>query len=174
MHSTEVNAHVKALRTLCKRKTSNPEEADGLVMKWVQQLLSEASKILEMYFSKCSEANKDSTFFTPPRSGRKNSKRATAAMCRLLSQAITATYTIGSLVIVCPSADLKAIIPILHAIITSGSSDPKLTKLPSLGVSVKQTSPSLYIQAWLTMGKICLADGKLAKRYIPLFVQVWL
>ncbi|GJX66493.1 condensin-2 complex subunit D3 [Tanacetum coccineum] len=33
------------------------------------------------------------------------------------------------------------------------------------------TAPSLYIQAWLTTGKICLADDKLAKRYIPLFVQ---
>ncbi|CAL5395681.1 unnamed protein product [Camellia sinensis] len=171
MHSTEVNAHVKALRTLCKRKALNPEEADGLVTKWVQQLLSKASQILEMYISKDSVANKDSTFFTPPRSGSKKGKRAESAMCRLLSQAITAVYTIGSLVIVCPRADLKAIIPVLHTIITSGSSDPKLTKLPGPAVSIKQTAPSLYIQAWLTMGKICLADGKLAKRYIPLFVQ---
>lgn len=89
----------------------------------------------------------------------------------MLSQAIIATYTIGSLVIVCPLADLKAIIPVLHTIITSGSSGPKLNKLPHPVDSIKQTAPSLYIQAWLTMGKICLADGKLAKRYIPLFVQ---
>lgn len=94
-------------------------------------------------------------------------------MSRLLSEAVTAVYTIGSLVIVCPTADMNAITPLLHTIITSGNSDPKLNKLPGPTVSLKQTAPSLYIQAWLTMGKICLADGKLAKKYIPLFVQVW-
>ncbi|GFZ08999.1 binding protein [Actinidia rufa] len=171
MHSTEVNAHVKALRTLCKRKASNPEEADGLVMRWVQQLLSKATQILEMYMSKDSEANKENTFLTPPVSGSKKGKRAAASMSRLLSQAIIAAYTIGSLVIVCPSSDLKAIVPVLHTIITSGSSDPKLNKLLGTAVSIKYTAPSLYIQAWLAMGKVCLADEKLAKRYIPLFVQ---
>ncbi|PSS01509.1 Condensin-2 complex subunit like [Actinidia chinensis var. chinensis] len=171
MHSTEVNAHVKALRTLCKRKASNPEEADGLVMRWVQQLLSKASQILEMYMSKDSEANKENSFLTPPVSGSKKGKRAAASMSRLLSQAIIAAYTIGSLVIVCPSSDLKAIVPVLHTIITSGSSDPKLNKLLGTAVSIKYTAPSLYIQAWLAMGKVCLADEKLAKRYIPLFVQ---
>ncbi|XP_057956928.1 uncharacterized protein LOC131150308 isoform X1 [Malania oleifera] len=169
MHSTEVNAHVKALRTLCKRK-ANPEEADVLVMKWVYQLLPKASQVIEMFISKNSDANDESSFFTPPRSESRKSKKA-MAVSRLLSQAVTACYTIGSLVIVCPSADLNAIIPVLHSIITSGNFNPKLKKFPVPAVSIKQTAPSLYIQAWLTMGKICLADGKLAKKYIPLFVQ---
>ncbi|KAJ9537063.1 LOW QUALITY PROTEIN: hypothetical protein OSB04_029796 [Centaurea solstitialis] len=165
MHSMEVNAHVKALRTLCKRKAKSPEEADTLVIKWVHQLLSKASKAL-----KHSEINKGSSLFTPP-SGTRKGNRSSTTMSRLLSQAITAVYTIGSLVIVCPSAELKAIVPTLHNIITSGISDPKQKKLSGMSVSIKQTAPSLYIQAWLTMGKICLADGKLAKRYMPLFVQ---
>ncbi|XP_057956929.1 uncharacterized protein LOC131150308 isoform X2 [Malania oleifera] len=166
---SEVNAHVKALRTLCKRK-ANPEEADVLVMKWVYQLLPKASQVIEMFISKNSDANDESSFFTPPRSESRKSKKA-MAVSRLLSQAVTACYTIGSLVIVCPSADLNAIIPVLHSIITSGNFNPKLKKFPVPAVSIKQTAPSLYIQAWLTMGKICLADGKLAKKYIPLFVQ---
>ncbi|KAL0414745.1 UNVERIFIED_CONTAM: Condensin-2 complex subunit D3 [Sesamum radiatum] len=103
MHSTEVNAHVKALRTLCKRKALNSEEADSLLLS--------------------------------------------------------------------PSVNLKTIVPTIHTIITSRSSDPKSSKLSGLAVSIKQSAPSLYIQAWLTMGKICLVDGKLAKRYLPLFVQ---
>lgn len=168
----QVNAHVKALRTLCKRKALNSEEADSLVLKWVHQLLSKASQILETYMSWDPESKKDSGFFTPP-SGSRKGKKSSATMSRLLAEAIAAVYTIGSLVIICPSADLKGIIPVLHNIITSGNSDLKLKKLPVPTVSVKQTAPSLYIQAWLTMGKICLADGKLAKRYIPLFVQVW-
>ncbi|KAK9289109.1 hypothetical protein L1049_017582 [Liquidambar formosana] len=166
MHSTEVNAHVKALRTLCKRKALNPGEADTLVMRWVLQLLSKASQILELYISEDSEANNDGSFLTPLRSGSRKVKRSVT-----MSKAITAVYTIGSLVIVCPSADLKAIVPVLYTIITSGCSDSKLNKLPGPRVSIKQTAPSLYIHAWLTMGKICLADGKLAKSYIPLFVQ---
>ncbi|KAK6265386.1 hypothetical protein QUC31_016223 [Theobroma cacao] len=170
MHSTEVNAHVKALRTLCKRKALNPKEADQLVVKWVQQLLSKACKILEKYISESKEANKSNCFFTPPRSGSRKGKQATSAS-RLLSKAVIAVYTVGSLVVVCPSADVSTIVPLLYTVITSGNADPKLNKLPVPMVSLKQTAPSLYIQAWLTMGKICLADGKLAKSYIPLFVQ---
>ncbi|XP_052189490.1 uncharacterized protein LOC127799472 isoform X2 [Diospyros lotus] len=168
MDSTEVTAHVKALRTLCKRKALSPEEADVLVMKWVNQLLSKASQILETYMSKDTEAKKDSSFFTPQRNG---SKKGKTTQPRLLSQVITAVYTVGSLVVICPSADLKAVIPVLHSIITSGNSGMKLTKLTGPSASIKQIAPSLYIQAWVAMGKICLADGKLAKRYIPLFVQ---
>ena len=93
-------------------------------------------------------------------------------MSNSLTQAITAVYTIGSLIIVCPSADMSTVVPILHTIITSGSSDPKLNQLPGPRTSLKQAAPSFYIQGWLTMGKLCLVDGKLAKSYIPLFVQV--
>ncbi|KAJ9700006.1 hypothetical protein PVL29_005713 [Vitis rotundifolia] len=170
MHSTEVNAHVKALRTLCKRQVLSPDEADDLVQKCVHKLLSKASQILDKYISEASEANIDSDFRTPPGGARRKGRTA-LTMSRSLSQAITAVYTIGSLVIICPSANLDAIIPILHTIITSGSSDTKLNKLQGNTFPLKQAAPSLYIHAWVTMGKICLADGELAKRYIPLFVQ---
>ena len=68
---------------------------------------------------------------------------------------------------------MNAITPLLHTIITSGNSDPKLNKLPGPTVSPKPTVPSLYIQAWLTMGKIFIVDGKLANNFITLFVRVW-
>lgn len=155
---------------MCKRKALNPEEADQLVLKWLHQLLSKACKILEKYISNDKEVDKSNCFFTPPNGSRKGKQAATAS--RLLSKAVTAVYTVGSLVVVCPSADVSSIVPLLFTVITSGNPDPKLNKLPGPKVSLKQTAPSLYIQAWLTMGKICLADGKLAKSYIPLFVQV--
>ncbi|KAJ6770989.1 CONDENSIN [Salix koriyanagi] len=159
-----------SLRTLCKRKALDANEAESLVIKWVRQLLSKASRILEKCIEGDSKINKRDAFFTPPRSASRKGKRA-AALSRLLSEAVTAVYSIGVLVIICPTADTSTIIPLLHTIITSGNSDPKLSKLPGPQVSLKQTAPSLYIQAWLTMGKICLADEELAKRYIPLFVQ---
>ncbi|KAL0457415.1 UNVERIFIED_CONTAM: Condensin-2 complex subunit D3 [Sesamum latifolium] len=167
----QVNAHVKALRTLCKRKALNSEEADSLVMRWVNQLQSKASQVLDLYMSKISDANKENTILTPPTTISRKERRAADSVSKLLAQAIIAIYTIGSLVIVCPSVNLKTIVPTIHTIITSRSSDPKSSKLSGLAVSVKQSAPSLYIQAWLTMGKICLVDGKLAKRYLPLFVQ---
>lgn len=120
--------------------------------------------------SKIYDADKESNLLTPPQT----SQRGSTAESKSLAQAIVAIYTIGSLVIVCPSASLQDLVPTVHTIITSGSSDPKLSKLPTPAVSVKQLAPSLYVHAWLAMGKICLADGKLAKRYIPLFVQVHL
>lgn len=167
----QINAHVKALRTLCKRKASNPEEADTLVSKWVQQILSKASNILERYISEnVGAANNDNNFFTPPTSGRKGKKSSAAS--RILSKVVAAVYTIGSLVIVCANTDMSSITPLLHTIITSRNSDPNVKKLPGPSVLQKQIAPPLYIQAWLTMGKLCLADYKLAKRYIPLFVQV--
>ena len=122
MHSTEVPT------TWCYLKYS------VTYIKWVDELLSKASLTLVV-----SEANKDGSFFTPP---SRMGKRA----ARLLSQAVTAVYTIGSLVIiVCSSADVNSIILLLHTIITSGNSDPKLTKLLGFIISLKQTAPSLYI-----------------------------
>jgi len=93
-------------------------------------------------------------------------------MSKALSKAVTAIYTVGSLVIVCPSADMSNVVPLLHTIITSGSSGPKLNNVLSPSTSLQLEAPSFYIQGWLAMGKLCLADGKLAKNYIPLFVQV--
>ncbi|CAJ1963390.1 unnamed protein product [Sphenostylis stenocarpa] len=174
MHSTEtglkVDAHLKALKTLCKRKASNLEEAESLVLKWINQVLSMASGIIEKFISDNSDKKAESSLFTPPRSGtRKGSK--SVAMSKSLSKAVTAIYTVGSLVIVCPSADMSNVVPLLHTIITSGSSGPKLNNLPGPSTSLQREAPSFYIQGWLAMGKLCLADGKLAKNYIPLFVQ---
>ncbi|KAK1279933.1 hypothetical protein QJS04_geneDACA019731 [Acorus gramineus] len=169
MHSTEVDAHVKALRTLCTRKTVNKDEGETLILKWVHQLLSKALKIIDDFMLKISEANKIRSFLTPPGTRGTGKKDVGASQSPL--QALIAVFTIGSLILVSPSADLKGIIPLLHTIITSGNSESKTKKLSGMTVSVKQIAPSLYIQSWVTLGKICLVDGKIAKLYIPLFVQ---
>lgn len=163
---------MKALKTLCKRKVVSSEEGNTLVQTWVQQLLSKAFKILDKYVTDISGAGKNSSFLTPQSGRNKGKKKASTAKSML--QAVTAVFTVGSLILICPSADLRGITPLLHTIITSGSSEPKPKKLADFTVSVKEISPPLYIQSWVTMGKICLVDGKLAKRYIPLFVQVWI
>ncbi|KAH6769692.1 binding protein [Perilla frutescens var. hirtella] len=168
MHPTEVDAHIKALRTLCRKKALSQEEADSLVMRWVDQLQYKASQVIDLCMSKISNTDKESALLTPETMSRKGSRTADS---KLLAPAIVAIYTIGSLVIICPSANLKDLVPTIHTIITSGTSEPKSSKLPIPTVPVKQLAPALYIHAWLSMGKICLADGKLAKRYIPLFVQ---
>ncbi|XP_057539764.1 uncharacterized protein LOC130817839 isoform X1 [Amaranthus tricolor] len=170
MHSTEVNAHVKALKTLCKRKTMSSEEADALVTKSVDQLFCKACHVIDKYLSEEEKASKENDLFTPPRSNTRKGRRE-ASSSKSLLQATTAVYTIGSLVIICPSLDLKSIVPILYSMITSGTPDPTSNKLPGSTILIKEKAPCLYIQAWLTMGKVCLADGKLAKRFIPLFVQ---
>ncbi|GAB2289497.1 hypothetical protein Dimus_023807 [Dionaea muscipula] len=170
MHLTEVNAHVQALKTLCRRKALNPEEADTLVSRWVNLLLAKALDIIQKYLKEEPELNTENDLFTPLTGGCRTARGA-APLSRSQSQAITAVYTIGSSMIVCPSTDLKDIVPVFHSIITSGSKEPRPNNFPGSTISIKQKSPSLYIHAWLTMGKICLADGNLAKRYIPLFVQ---
>lgn len=147
------------------------EEADALVTKSVDQLFCKACHVIDKYLSEEEKASKENDLFTPPRSNTRKGRRE-ASSSKLLLQATTAVYTIGSLVIICPSLDLKSIVPILYSMITSGTPEPTSKKLPGSKILIKEKAPCLYIQAWLTMGKICLADGKLAKRYIPLFVQV--
>ncbi|XP_020254860.1 condensin-2 complex subunit D3 [Asparagus officinalis] len=169
MNLNEVDAHVKALKILCKRKAVSSEEGHTLVLTWVNQLLTKAFKILDKYVTDIPESVKASTFLTPPSGRRKGKKEASASKSML--KAVTAVFTIGSLILICPSADLQGITPLLHTIITSGNSELKPKQLADFKVSVKEISPSLYIQSWVTMGKVCLIDDKLAKRYIPLFVQ---
>ncbi|XP_077240688.1 binding protein [Tasmannia lanceolata] len=170
MHPTEVDAHVKALRTLCKRKAMTSKEGDDLVSVWVHQLVSKALRILNNHVFEVPETSKNNSFLTPPQSGSRKGKRE-ATIYESLSQAVNAVFTVGSMVLVYPSADVKDIVPLLHTIITSGGSEPKPKELSGLTLPIKKVGPSLYVQSWLTMGKICLADDKLAKRYIPLFVQ---
>ncbi|CAL9074433.1 unnamed protein product [Musa textilis] len=170
MNLSEVDAHIKALKTLCKRKATKAEEGDLLILKWVHQLLSKALEILNSYISEASESGNINGFLTPPQNSRKKGKRD-ASLLKSALQAVTAVFTVGSLILVCPSADLQGIVPVLHTIITSGNSKPKPRKLAGSTVSFKEVAPTLYIQSWVTMGKICLVDDKLAKRYIPLFVQ---
>ena len=117
-------------------------------MRWVDQLLSKVSHIQKVYFI-----------------GFRSSQV-------IITSSHSSLYN-WILVIICQSADVNAITPLLHTIITSGNSDPKLNKLPGPTVSPKPTVPSLYIQAWLTMGKIFIVDGKLANNFITLFVRVW-
>ncbi|GKU85446.1 hypothetical protein SLEP1_g124 [Rubroshorea leprosula] len=50
------------------------------------------------------------SIFTPPRTGDRKGKQAATAS-RMLSKAITAVYTIGSLVIICPP-DMSSVIPL--------------------------------------------------------------
>lgn len=135
-----------------------------LVLKWVDQVKSKALNIFETYLSKNSAANDLRNSVTPRATKKKESEET--------SKVVNAIFVIGSLVLICPSADFKAVIPLLHSIMTSKTSKGKPKRLAGLIDSLKEVASSLYIQSWVTMGKICLVDGKLAARYIPLFVQV--
>ena len=142
-------------------------------MRWVDQLLSKVSHIQKVYFIGFRSKQGWELFNTSQQKGQESSQV-------IITSSHSSLYN-WILVIICQSADVNAITPLLHTIITSllhtiitsGNSDPKLNKLPGPTVSPKPTVPSLYIQAWLTMGKIFIVDGKLANNFITLFVQVW-
>lgn len=169
MHLSEVDAHVKSLKTLCKRKAKTTKEGEALVLKWAQQLILKAVNILDGYIKGTSEASRGFSFHTPL-TGKLNG-RAEASILKSAAQAVVVVFTVGSLILACPDTSVQHIIPLLHTIITSGNSEPRPKNLAGGAVSFKELAPSLYIQSWDTMAKICLVDDKLAKRYIPLFVQ---
>ncbi|KAJ1695196.1 hypothetical protein LUZ63_011894 [Rhynchospora breviuscula] len=181
MHLSEVDAHVKSLMTIFKREAKTPEEGNMLVNKSSECLVSKATKALKLYLSKVSETKKESDFATPQSTRRTKgkSKSQSVSSPHIMQQAVTAVFTVGSVVVVCPTVNLHessndslGLIPLLHTIITSESdNEPRLGVLSATTVSFKVVAPSLYVQSWATMAKICIADDKIAKRYIPLFVQ---
>ncbi|GJN34835.1 hypothetical protein PR202_gb23534 [Eleusine coracana subsp. coracana] len=126
MNLSEVDAHVKSLRTLCKRKAKTTKEGDALTLKWAQQLLHRAFNILEQYMKEASEAGSHS-FATPLRGKCTGMKEA--SIPKSTSQAVVAVFTVGSLILACPNASVKNITPLLHTIITSGNSVPRPEKL---------------------------------------------
>ncbi|KAJ3681372.1 hypothetical protein LUZ60_015861 [Juncus effusus] len=169
MHLSEVDAHVKSLKTLCKRKAKSPNEGHALVLKWAENLIAKAVDSVNSYLSEASELRNKNKHVTPLSGKKKKEKLEVSSQ---LVQAVTAVFTVGSVVIACPNVGLQGIIPLLHTVITSGSNEKKPRRLAAMsGVSFKDSAPSLYVQSWATMAKVCLADDKLAKRYIPLFVQ---
>ncbi|KAK1627576.1 hypothetical protein QYE76_001891 [Lolium multiflorum] len=169
MNLSEVDAHVKSLKTLCKRKAKTAKEGEELIMKWVQQLINKAVASLDSYIKGTSQDSRGCSFFTPPTGKHKGRKGASTS--KAMSEAVISVFTVGSLILACPDASVQGIIPLLHTIITSGNSEPRPKNLAGGDVSFKELAPSLYIQSWDTMAKLCLVDDKLAKRYIPLFVQ---
>ncbi|XP_078445415.1 binding protein [Wolffia australiana] len=172
MHLTEVDAHVKALTVLCKRKAVDDTEGETLVLKWVNQVASKGLEVVEKYIADVSRVKGDGDFQTPPTEKKKNRKKKEMMITSgSLSNAVAAVFTVGSMGLVCPSADFKGFIPRLHSMISSQNPDQRSKEFADCPASVKEIAPSLLIQSWVTLGKICLVDDKLAKRYIPLFVQ---
>ncbi|WVZ90665.1 hypothetical protein U9M48_036947 [Paspalum notatum var. saurae] len=169
MNLSEVDAHVKSLKTLCKRKAKTAKEGDALILKWAQQLIRRAVEILDHYIKETSESARGHSFVTPLSSKHKGKKQTSAP--KSTSQAVIAVFTVGSLILACPIADVKDITPLIHTIITSGNSEPRPKELVGGTISFKELAPSLYIQSWDTLAKICLVDDKVAKQYIPIFVQ---
>ncbi|AQK40209.1 condensin-2 complex subunit D3 [Zea mays] len=169
MNLSEVDAHVKSLKTLCKRKAKTAKEGDALILKWAQQLIRSAFDILDQYIKEASESARGHSFITPMTGKCKGMKQTSAS--KSTSQAVVAVFTVGSLILACPIANVKDITPLLHTIVTSGNSEPRPKNLVGGTISFKELAPSLYIQSWDTLAKICLVDEKVAKRYIPIFVQ---
>jgi len=173
-----VGAHVKALITLCKRQAATSEEGTHIIAVWVDQLLAKSEEILDEYISQFSNADKNDSFKTPQPTSKtrsrtkKKGKSKSSDFSSLSIQVVTAIFTVGALVLVCPTAKLGRLVTLLQAMVTSKGSSAGGEKHGRISLLPKQVAPAVYTQAWVTLGKICLADDKLAKSCIPLFVQV--
>jgi condensin-2 complex subunit D3 len=173
-----VGAHVKALHVLCIRKATSEEEGDRLISTWVEELLEQAGMVLDSYISMINDStasqNKDS--FGTPKSDKIRKKAAekshernsSAEVANSASQIIPAIFTIGALVLICPKTKIDSLSTIVRALITSigkqlNCEDALLNNEINAGV---------HAQAWVTLGKMCLANYELAKTCVPLFLQV--
>ncbi|KAH7445834.1 hypothetical protein KP509_01G026000 [Ceratopteris richardii] len=169
MDPSEVGAHVKALHILCIQKAASADEGDRLVSTWVEELLEKAGTIVTSYVSACN--NPDSCEIRSSGSGGGSQTQnergpliSTAADC--FNQIISAIFTIGALVLICPKLKFGNLATSLQALITTGTKPHH----QDFGED-EDFACGVVAQAWVTLGKMCLANHELAKRCIPLFLQ---
>ncbi|KAI5075423.1 hypothetical protein GOP47_0009499 [Adiantum capillus-veneris] len=183
MDPTEVGAHVKALHVLCIHKANSADEGDRLVTIWVEELLEKAGLVVTSYLSAC--ANSEPTEIhlslrTSKSGGSKdgadscerhiNKGRSTSTGVKTSNQIIPAIFTIGALVLISPKLNFGNLATSLQAIISSRKAGLKLYNQNESCVS-EDLARGVVAQAWVTLGKMCLANHELAKRCIPLFLQ---
>lgn len=137
---------------------------------WVKTLLKKAGDILQSFVSESScqkpeQGGKVNSFITPEVRSKKK-----AQACSPSEQIATVVFTIGAMVIACPSERPGHIVTLLQALVAPDNAPSK-----QLGGDrssfVKGVAPEVCVQVWVTLGKLCLADSDLAKRCIPLFMQ---
>ena len=143
----------------------------------LDQLLAKSEEILDEYISQFSNADKNDNFKTPRPTSKtrsrtkKKGKSKSSDILSLSIQVVTAIFKVGALVLVCPTTKLGRLVTLLQAMVTSKGSSAGGAKHGRMSLLPKQVAPAVYTQSWVTLGKICLADDKLAKFCIPLFVQ---
>ncbi|KAJ7543820.1 hypothetical protein O6H91_09G053500 [Diphasiastrum complanatum] len=196
MHPAEVGAHVKALTVLCRQKAASSEEGDKVVNTWVKELLDKAEKIIQRYIEMDISDIKiaDNHHLQTPRlssrkrsgAGRSSQPVSSKARKRRAKQSeasgdlvdpctkiVTAIFTVGALVLVAPTVKTGNLVTLLQTLVTpkedlrTGQCSHNSDR-PSV---FENLTPAVHAQTWITLGKLCLADDKLAKRLIPLFVQ---
>ncbi|MCO5568222.1 hypothetical protein L7F22_021918 [Adiantum nelumboides] len=184
MDPTEVGAHVKALHVLCIQKAASADEGDRLVTTWVEELLEKAGRVVTSYLSVCTDSEPtdiDTSLHTSKPGGNKKygaescqrlnkSGRSTSTAVKTSGQIIPAIFTVGALVLICPKLKLGNLATSLQALITSRKAGLKLYNQDGTFVS-EDLARGVVAQAWVTLGKMCLANHELAKRCIPLFLQ---
>ena len=142
----------------------------------LDQLLAKSEEILDEYISQFSNADKNDSFKTPRPTSKtrsrtkKKGKSKSSDILSLSIQVVTAIFKVGALVLVCPTTKLGRLVTLLQAMVTSKGSSAGSAKHGRMSLLPKQVAPAVYTQSWVTLGKICLADDKLAKFCIPVFV----
>lgn len=187
----QVGAHIKALAVLCKRKVVAVEQGDQLVEVWVKQLLEESGNILESCIKSPSsrgtaQEGAEDAFRTPVSQTREmqgdkqTENRWNKDRGQVKGQVVSATqletvvFTVGALALVCPRVKDARVVTLVQTLITTAKRVIGRTRggeAQRLLIREKVT-PEVYVHLWVALGKLCLADDSLAKRCIPLFVQV--
>ena len=96
-------------------------------------------------------------------------KKASEKVSNSASQIIPAIFTIGALVLICPKTKIDSLATIVQALITS-TNKPLNCEVALLK---EEVNDGVHAQAWVTLGKMCLANYELAKSCVPLFLQVF-
>lgn len=181
MDPTEVGAHVKALHVLCVRKAASEEEGDRLVSTWVEELLEQAGMIMNSYVSIYSKSDlpQNGNSFQTPKTRKKGAGscqernkggQSTSNAADPTCQIIPAIFTTGALVLVCPKIKIGSLAASVQALITSSNGGSRFSNPEAAHVN-EDITRGVHAQAWVTLGKMCLANHELAKRCIPLFLQ---
>jgi condensin-2 complex subunit D3 len=150
LRPSDVGPHLEALVVLGKRSSQGAAQMG----EWAAELVGKAGDLLGAYVLSKSASPRSDPLIPPPADPHAGGSSVPAPSERTVEAAL---FTVGALVAACSGPLPPRLVTLVQALVAAGP---------------EGYSPQVTAHAWVALGKLCLADERLAKRCMPLLVQV--
>jgi condensin-2 complex subunit D3 len=151
LRPSDVGPHLEALVVLRKRSSQGAAQMG----EWASELVGKAGDLLGAYVLSKSASPRSDPSYPPPADPHAGGSSGPAPSERTVEAAL---FTVGALVQACSGPVPPRLVTLVQALVAAGPEG--------------RYPPQVTAHAWVALGKLCLADERLAKRCMPLLVQV--